>query len=753
MTQPNVLPLQVKVDNYPYVTRVEFGDAQLSEVRLRADYPISPILAFIQAVNRVSSEIASELRSAYNTGALPGRGTGTSSDPIVAGIELGYNVNGSLTARTTGAPSQVASAVWRRVGNTWYYIGRTSRGLWCNYILNGVAETEPTAVRGVLQTWPRGGLTDGTLVTVNYRHGRTMYVFNEPSAGPESYWASTQRAPTVRTSQGLMPQPAGITEGITYNRLAQILAGADSAPSFAQERYFFSIKTETDVPNTLASALTHHPPLVLPKAASGDGPLRYRFLTDTDHLHLPGGHIFIYEDPSGSGAVSKWGTVRDFWSGSDPDNLFIGRGNSAQIPTSDRGVYHNVFQVQDRNGDTDTCDVTLLIYNEGENAFITAPTFAQDRYDYTLELDEPASGRSPLPTGHDPFDLQWVSGDLPDGLELYAANTMSGDYNVRVVKGTYYPILYLGGNHAPRPIVLGGTPIEEGTFAITLRARDVVGDTVDTVLRFVVLEAVDPEPPAPEPEPPPMPTPENPLRWVGDAIPDLNFTEGDSILRGLRAAQGGTPPYTYVLSGRPSWLTFDPSTSVPTISGTAETGVHSLSLTVTDSADTPASIKDDFKLTVTALPPASVPSFAQTEYPFNVARGQTVNLVLPLAEGGVGALTYTTTGAVSLPTGISVQDGMLTGNVGQGAALTTYSFRWTATDENKASASTTITIFVVEGVAPNDPDQPIAPDDWVIIPADLNDPVQDEASVWTADEWRRFIINNMIYLKRAIDSL
>ena len=753
------LPVQLDLENYPLVDVRFSGDTAwdahpvLTSVSssVLLGYAISPMRALIQAARTVSTAIANELTTLYTTGKIEASGDGSFSDPHHAGATMSVS-NGVFNIKGSGF------GLYRRAAgsNDWYDVSGNSTSVGFSYVLNraGAPYQIPTSVNPDYWLEPIGfPRINHRVISVRYFYGAAKTNFGETST--RSYWSP----PSVWTSQGLMPQPPGITETITRRRLIEILNGANSEPRFLQDTYFYSIKTLTDVPNTLAAAKAHTPELVLPIGSSGNPPLRYQ--------RTSGSTIgTLFEDRDGTDTEIAVNRIHGTWTGSDPDGVFIGLpkkqdGTPGQFPTASRGVYEFVYKVQDRNLDEDTCKILLLIYNEGENAFITAPTFAQDRYDYVLELEEPALERTPVPTGHDPFEVQWVSGDLPEGIEMFGHGSDPTRANVKMTKGgdyNGYNYWHVPTGGAVRGPEFRGTPLHEGTYAIVIRARDVVGDTVDTTLRFQVREAVDPEPPAPEPEPPPPPTPDNPLRWITPAVPDLTYTVGDGILRSLRAASGGTIPISYTLKGHPNWLTFDPTTSVPRISGTVQgdATVYNVTLTATDSADTPASITDEFKITVMALPPVSVPKFARSEYTYTFARGEDVDTPLPEADGGVGTLTYEVVGSPSLPTGVRVTGGKIVGGVGQGAAITSYTFEWRATDTNSASTKTTITVFIVEGAAPVDPLEPLPPltpepdpavpgSGWNTIPNPI------DGTIWTADEWRRYIINNMLYLHARIE--
>ncbi|WP_316746765.1 putative Ig domain-containing protein [Pedobacter gandavensis] len=149
----------------------------------------------------------------------------------------------------------------------------------------------------------------------------------------------------------------------------------------------------------------------------------------------------------------------------------------------------------------------------------------------------------------------------------------------------------------------------------------------------------------------------------------------------IPAATGGTGPYTYAATNLPLDLTFDPLTRI--ISGTpAQSGLYSVSVTVTDAAGTTAS--NTYALRVIgalSLPSATLADgTVGTAYP---------PVILPSVSGGTAPYTYT---AANLPNGLNFDPAT---NTLSGTPTTggTFTFQITAKD---AAGNSTTTDFVIK---------------------------------------------------------
>ena len=181
-------------------------------------------------------------------------------------------------------------------------------------------------------------------------------------------------------------------------------------------------------------------------------------------------------------------------------------------------------------------------------------------------------------------------------------------------------------------------------------------------------------------------------------VDDQTYEAGEDASLTLPEATGGTPPYTYALTGpngtdlsEVPGLTFDPATRV--LSGTpTRAGTTTLTYTVTDSAATPASVTRTFTVTVTG--PISVVEVDARTY----AAGEDIDRALPAATGGVPPYTYSLTG----PNGTDLSEAVpglsfdpatrvLSGAPTRAGATT---LTYTATDSEGNSTSTPFDVTV-----------------------------------------------------------
>ena len=159
---------------------------------------------------------------------------------------------------------------------------------------------------------------------------------------------------------------------------------------------------------------------------------------------------------------------------------------------------------------------------------------------------------------------------------------------------------------------------------------------------------------------------------------------GVQFTQQLRAANGGTPPYTYSVTTLPAGLTFDRGKH--TISGTpAEAGTSTITYMVTDYNSGQAS--DDFRITVS---PAVLRLSDLTGFTARV--GEQFTQQLPEATGGTKPYLYS---APILPAGLKfVQDTRTI--TGAPTLAGTVDVTYTVTDRNSDTASDAFTITVSE---------------------------------------------------------
>ena len=174
-----------------------------------------------------------------------------------------------------------------------------------------------------------------------------------------------------------------------------------------------------------------------------------------------------------------------------------------------------------------------------------------------------------------------------------------------------------------------------------------------------------------------------PALTLGDTV-GYSARVGVQFTQQLRAANGGTPPYTYSVTTLPAGLTFDRGKH--TISGTpAEAGTSTITYMVTD--DNSGQASDDFTITVS---PAVLRLSDTTGFTARV--GEQFTQQLPEATGGTTPYRYSVT---TLPDGLTFvhESRTITGTptLAEPKVVT-----YTVTDGNSNIASDAFTITVDE---------------------------------------------------------
>ena len=264
---------------------------------------------------------------------------------------------------------------------------------------------------------------------------------------------------------------------------------------------------------------------------------------------------------------------------------------------------------------------------------------------------------------------------------------------------TLTPALPAGLTFDPNvdPPALGGTPLTvQTTTAYTYTASDADANTEFSdvaTLTFTIAVAEDVVP-----------------SFGGASIAAQEYITGTEINVTLPAAAGGNGALAYTLTpALPAGLTFDPNVDPPTLGGTPSTAQTTTAYTYTASdADANTEFSDAATLTFTiAVAEDVVPSFggasiAAQEY----ITGTEINVMLPAAAGGNGALAYTLTPA--LPAGLTFDPNVDPPTLGgtPSTAQTTTAYTYTASDTDANTefsdvATLTFTIAVAEDVVPS----------------------------------------------------
>ncbi|QPH38524.1 Ig-like domain-containing protein [Pedobacter endophyticus] len=259
--------------------------------------------------------------------------------------------------------------------------------------------------------------------------------------------------------------------------------------------------------------------------------------------------------------------------------------------------------------------------------------------------------------------LMLTPGALPDGI----TGTPYTTNGIPAATGGTGPYIYsatslpsgLTFNTTTREIT--GTPTQPGNYTIPVTVSDATGNT--TTANFT-LAVVDP--------------------LVLPAATLANGTTGSVYTTQIiPSATGGTAPYTYVATGLPAGLTFDPSTRE--ITGTpTQAGTFTIPVTVTDAAGRTAT--NSYNVTIgdpLLLPNATLPDGTEG----TVYAAQT----LPAAVGGTSPYTYV---ASNLPAGLTF-DATTRQITGTPTEAGNYSIGLTATDNAGKTVSNTYSLRVI----------------------------------------------------------
>ncbi|HEY3715521.1 MAG TPA: putative Ig domain-containing protein [Jatrophihabitantaceae bacterium] len=255
------------------------------------------------------------------------------------------------------------------------------------------------------------------------------------------------------------------------------------------------------------------------------------------------------------------------------------------------------------------------------------------------------------------------------------APTMTGPGNQTVLKGSPGSLdvsALVNGGTGPYTYSAGGLPVwltlnpatgmitgtapaaKSVTSGITVRATDSAGVSVTSAaFKWIVTD-------------------------LATSIIDQTTSKSTSVSLDLDSfTTGGTAPYTYAITGKPSWLSLNGSTGV--LSGTSPNAVSitsGITITVTDSLGAVIT-SAPFKWSVTDLRWSTIPLQLS-------ARGAAASLnVTAYDSGGTAPYTYAATG---LPPGLTINaaTGVISGTP---TTSNTYSVRVTVTDGTGASVT------------------------------------------------------------------
>ena len=214
--------------------------------------------------------------------------------------------------------------------------------------------------------------------------------------------------------------------------------------------------------------------------------------------------------------------------------------------------------------------------------------------------------------------------------------------------------------------IVSGTPTAIGTSLVTYTVTDDAGIVATQKFRISVFDQVTLTLPDPS-----------------DRIFIANILVAGFV---LPEASGGTTPYTYTATPLPPGMEFDADTRL--LSGTPDTaGLYDVTYRVEDSAGTPLTATQTFRITINAAANLSLPNIRNKSYAYNSPISVTT---LPEASGGVGPYAYA---VASLTPGLAfdADTRQITGTptvVGQRTVT------YTATDNAGNSVEKTFTIDI-----------------------------------------------------------
>ena len=210
---------------------------------------------------------------------------------------------------------------------------------------------------------------------------------------------------------------------------------------------------------------------------------------------------------------------------------------------------------------------------------------------------------------------------------------------------------------------VSGTPSAEGGSTVSYTVTDADSESVEQEFQILIVAVL----------------------LVLATPSDLEMVEGRSYDVALPAATGGTPSYTYEVTGLPAGLGFDTTTrsvfGIPDEIGTFEDVVYK----ATDSQG--QSSEQTFSITVRAASPLALPPIDNLSFPLNDAVD---TVTLPPATGGISPYTYAVTG---LPQGLAFNT-TLRRVSGTPTALGVLSVTVTVTDADGVTATRDFTISI-----------------------------------------------------------
>ena len=273
-----------------------------------------------------------------------------------------------------------------------------------------------------------------------------------------------------------------------------------------------------------------------------------------------------------------------------------------------------------------TVKVTVTATGTGTNAASGTSDTSSDTEGFTVNV---VTGPITTPTLRlpDPSDIIGTVGGAVDNNPLPAASGGTSSYSYSVAGRPDF----MGFDSSTRQLT--GTESRTGTWILTYSVTS--GSRTASQTFNYTINPVGPPPTLT------VPSPSNIIR-----------TRGGSVYRSaLPTASGGTPPYTYLVTGLPSWLRFNASTRI--FSGTeSETGSWTLTYLVRDSGNPQQFVSQSFtyRVNATSQPPplptppvrpsGTLPVLPRIIPGFSGVGPHTITATLPAATSGSTPITY-----------------------------------------------------------------------------------------------------------------
>ena len=547
-------------------------------------------LRFTIAVDGIPSFVSAQDDPSYAAGAAIA--------PLVLPEAVGGNVD--RTYRLDGVLPDGLSfdAATRTISGTPpKYASYAYEGYALTYRVKDVDDQEPAPLEFTLWVNGQPRFDEGVSEQITFAEGQTIDPFVLPSA-------SGGNGQLTYELVGTLP------EGLSYDAASRTISGTLEADLLYDQAEADGYALEYRVTDQDGDAPADPDPAVLTFTIVVHGMPSF-VRGEADHSYAAGEAVDISlpEAVGGNGALTYSLNEADLPPGLAFDG--VARTISGELPVEATYAesYALRYQVADVDGDVMTLRFTIAV--DGIPSFVSAqddPSYAAGAAIAPLVLPEAVGGN---------VDRTYrLDGVLPDGLSFDAAT--------RTISGTppkYASYAYEG-------------------YALTYRVKD-VDDQEPAPLEFTLWVNGQP-------------------RFDEGVSEQITFAEGQTIDPFvLPSASGGNGQLTYELVGTlPEGLSYDAASR--TISGTleadllydqAEADGYALEYRVTDQdGDAPAD-PDPAVLTFTIVV-HGMPSFVRGEADHSYAAGEAVDISLPEAVGGNGALTYSLNEA-DLPPGLA----------------------------------------------------------------------------------------------------